>query len=60
MRLRPIPKDEVSVHDPIDRAANIRLVVPGEPDIEVVKYITAYGGLTDHEVDDRLGEAEAV
>lgn len=48
---RPIPKDEISVHDPWDRAGNVRLSLPGEPDIEVVKFITAYGGATEHEVD---------
>jgi hypothetical protein len=48
---RPIPKDEISVHDPWDRAGNVRLVVPGRPDIEIVKFVTAYGGVTEHEVD---------
>jgi hypothetical protein len=48
---RPIPKDEVSVHDPWDRAGNVRLCLPGRPDIEVVKFVTAYGGVTEHEVD---------
>jgi hypothetical protein len=48
---RPMPKDEVSVHDPWDRAGNVRLSVPGRPDIEIVKFVTAYGGVTEHEVD---------
>lgn len=48
---RPIPKDEVSVHDPWDRAGNVRLSLPGLPDIEIVKFVTAYGGVTEHEVD---------
>jgi hypothetical protein len=48
---RPIPKDEISVHDPWDRAGNVRLSLPGRPDLEVVKFVTAYGGVTEHEVD---------
>lgn len=48
---RPVPKDEVSVHDPWDRAGNVRLSLPGRPDIEIVKFVTAYGGVTEHEVD---------
>jgi hypothetical protein len=48
---RPIPKDEVSVHDPWDRAGNVRLALPGRPDVEIVKFVTAYGGVTEHEVD---------
>jgi len=47
----PIPKDEVVVHDKWDRAGNVRLCRPGMPDIEVVKFVTAYGGRTVHEVD---------
>lgn len=46
-----IPKDETSVHDPWDRAGSVRLSVDGAPDIELVKFITAYGGVTEHEVD---------
>jgi len=49
--VRPIPKDEISVHDPWDRAGNVRLSLPGVPDIEIVKFVTAYGGATEHEVD---------
>jgi hypothetical protein len=51
VRLHPIPKDAASVCDPWDRAGNVRLVAPGRPDVEVVKFITAYGGATTHEVD---------
>jgi hypothetical protein len=47
----PIPKDEISVNDPWDRAGNVRLSVDGAPDIELVKFVTAYGGVTEHEVD---------
>lgn len=51
LTILPIPKDEVSVHDPWDRAGNVRLVVDDGPDIEVVKFVTAYGGSTSYSVD---------
>ena len=51
VRFKPIPKDEVSVHDKWDRAAYVSLAVPGTPGVEVVKVMTAYGGLTEHEID---------
>jgi len=47
----PIPKDVQSVHDKWDRAGDVRLAVAGAPDVEVVKFVTAYGGATEHEVD---------
>jgi hypothetical protein len=47
----PIPKDELQVHDPWDRAGNVRLVLPGMADVEIVKFITAYGGFSEHEVE---------
>lgn len=47
----PIPKDEQSVHDKWDRAGNVRLQRDGMADVEVVKFVTAYGGVTTHEVD---------
>jgi len=49
--IHPIPKDEVSVFDGWDRAGNVRLVREGHPDIEIVKFITAYGGFTEYDVD---------
>lgn len=49
--VKPIPKDEQSVHDKWDRAGNVRLRREGVADIEVVKFVTAYGGITTHEVD---------
>jgi hypothetical protein len=49
--IKPIPKDEVSVHDKWDRAGSIRLVAEGQPDVEIVKFMTAYGGLTEWTVD---------
>jgi hypothetical protein len=48
---RPIPKDIQIVHDKWDRAGNVRLSCPGRPDVEIVKFMTAYGGATEHEVD---------
>lgn len=49
--LHPIPKDEISVYDKWDRAGNVRLGRDDMPDIEIVKFITAYGGYTEYEVD---------
>jgi hypothetical protein len=51
LTVRPIPKDERNMYDRWDRAGNIRLTLPGMPDIEVVKFITAYGGETHFDVD---------
>jgi len=49
--IRPVPKDPESVHDKWDRAGSVRLLTPGSPAIELVKFITAYGGATEYEVD---------
>jgi hypothetical protein len=49
--IRPIPRDERTVRDRWDRAGNVRLAVEGAPDLEIVRFITAYGGRTDHEID---------
>jgi hypothetical protein len=49
--LTPIPQDELVVFDKWDRAGNIRLFVPDGPDVELVKFITSYGGRTEHDVD---------
>jgi hypothetical protein len=51
LTIHPVPKSESTVHDPWDRAGTIRLVVPGAADLEVVKFVTAYGGRTEHTVD---------
>ena len=48
---RPVPLDPETVHDKWDRAGNLRLARPGEPEVEIVKFITAYGGETSHTVD---------
>jgi hypothetical protein len=47
----PVPKTEASVCDPWDRAGSIRLKRDGRPDLEIVKFMTSYGGRTTHEVD---------
>jgi hypothetical protein len=49
--LKPIPKDELEVFDRWDRGGNVRLEIPGEPDLELIKFITAYGGRTEYDVD---------
>jgi hypothetical protein len=51
LTINPIPKDELVVHDKWDRAGSVRLAVEGSPDIEVVKFITAYGGRSEWVVD---------
>ena len=51
LTLHPVPQDERSVYDRYDRAGNIRLVAAGMPDLEIVRFMTSYGGRTDHEVD---------
>ncbi len=48
---RPVPKDEVSVGDPWDRSACIRLRRAGQPDLELIRHVTAYGGVTAFDVD---------
>jgi len=47
----PVPRDESDVHDKWDRAGDVRLAVNGLPDIEIVKFITAYGGATEYDAD---------
>ncbi len=51
LTLKPIPKESLTVHDIWDRAGSIRLRIEGQADIEVIKFMTAYGGLTEHHVD---------
>jgi len=51
VNLRPIPKDILSVHDSWDRAGHIRLIREDGPDIEIMKFMTAYGGKTEWEID---------
>jgi hypothetical protein len=49
--VRPVAKSDREVHDRYDRAGSIRLVSDGAPDLEVVRFITPYGGRADYEVD---------
>jgi hypothetical protein len=51
LTVRPVPKSDREVFDRYDRAGNIRMEADGGPDLEVVRFITAYGGRTDHEID---------
>ncbi len=51
LTVKPIPKDALSVYDRWDRAGSIRLYPEGQPEIEVIKFVTAYGGRTDWSVD---------
>ncbi len=49
--VRPEPKGDREVHDRYDRAGNVRLSGGKGPDLEIVRFMTAYGGRTDYEVD---------
>ncbi|MBU0983074.1 MAG: hypothetical protein KKA42_04340 [candidate division Zixibacteria bacterium] len=51
LALHPIPKDEQFVHDKWDRAGSVRLSTEGGPDVEIVKFVTAYGGYREFDVD---------
>lgn len=49
--VKPMVKDIRNVWDRWDRAGNVRLRKPGQADIEIVKFVTSYGGRTVHEMD---------
>lgn len=51
LNVHPVPKTDREVFDRYDRAGSIRITIPGAPDLEVLRFITSYGGRTDHEVD---------
>ncbi|MBU1675188.1 hypothetical protein KKA85_05350, partial [bacterium] len=51
LRVRPIRQDMLSVVDRWDRAGHVALVKPGMAPVEMVKFMTAYGGAIEHEVD---------
>jgi hypothetical protein len=51
IELIPIPKDDRSVCDRWDRAGNLRLVTPNKPDLEIMRFMTSYGGRTEHHMD---------
>jgi len=47
----PIRKDIRNMHDRWDRAGWVRLVKPGMAPVELCRFMTAYGGAIEHEVD---------
>jgi len=49
--IHPIPQDVRSVYDRWDRAGNVRLSRGGMADVEIIKFITSYGGFTEYTVD---------
>ncbi len=51
LEIHPIPKDDLNMHDNWDRAGSLRLSREGAPDIEIVKFMTAYGGESVYDVD---------
>lgn len=51
LTIKPVPQDERSMFDRWDRAGSLRLALADGPDVELARFITAYGGRTDHEVD---------
>jgi hypothetical protein len=51
LTVRPVAKSDREVFDRYDRAGNVRVETGSGPDLEVVRFITAYGGRTDHEID---------
>ena len=51
MTVRPVAKSDREVADRYDRAGSVRLAVDGAPDVEILRFMTAYGGRTDYEVD---------
>lgn len=51
LTVKPVPKTEREMFDRWDRAGNVRLVTEGRPDLELVRFMTAYGGRTEHAVD---------
>jgi len=51
LRVHPIRKDIRNVIDRWDRAGHVSLIKPGMAPIEILKFMTAYGGDIDHEVD---------
>jgi len=50
-KVSPIRKDIRNVHDRWDRAGSIRLVKPGMAPVELARFMTAYGGVIEHEAD---------
>jgi hypothetical protein len=51
LEVEPIRKDIRNMHDRWDRAGWVRLVKPGMEPVELCRFMTAYGGAIEHEVD---------
>ena len=51
LEVEPIRKDIRNMHDRWDRAGWVRLVKPGMAPVELCRFMTAYGGAIEHEVD---------
>lgn len=51
LNIHPIPKEAREVWDRWDRAGSIRLRTEGHPDLEVMRFMTSYGGETSHTMD---------
>lgn len=49
--IEPSPMDSDKVWDKWDRAGNIRLAQVDKPDLELIKFVTAYGGPTEYRVE---------
>jgi hypothetical protein len=49
--LHPIPIDEIKVADRYDRGGNVRLLLADSLELEVLRFITSFGGETSHEAD---------
>lgn len=50
LTIKPVPKTEREVFDRWDRAGSIRVETPNG-EVEVLRFITSYGGRTEHDVD---------
>jgi hypothetical protein len=51
LQLRPVPTGDREVADRWDRAGSLRLVPAEGPAVELCRFMTSYGGATDHELD---------
>ncbi len=49
--LHPVPMDELKVADRYDRGGNVRLLLADSLELEVLRFITSFGGETSHEAD---------
>ncbi len=51
LEVEPIRKDMRNMHDRWDRAGWVRLIKPDMAPVELCRFMTAYGGAIEHEVD---------